>query len=236
MQYPLNGLAGNLSNEVYSTQVKQFNISPTLMFSKVEKDIYYLKFNNMCHTNQIIKGTISVDNKILKEKLESWIRPEDRKYIKLVSWNTQQSIFAFDADIWLEDAIKNSVNTVNMVTFSKSYRLSKQLPYMIRVYGLNMAYEKYIADAFKNKLKKNSKTREDIFSMITSITGKNLGLDKINMFEYNYVYSSNSVTVNLKPLYMTTILAAASMYLKKKDNKKDKDFDKTVGLFIKLKR
>ena len=237
MEYPLSGLMGRLDNDIYSEKVKQFDISPVLMFSKVEKDVYYLKFNNMCHTNQILKGTISVDNKILQMKLNSWIRPEDRKYIKLVNCNTQYSIFAFDADIWLEDAVKNSVNTVNFTTFSKTYRLSKQLPYMIRVYGLSMAYEKYIAEAFKKKLKKNSKTRDDIFSMITTFTGKVLTLDKINMFEYTYVYSSNSVMVSLKPLYIGTVLAAASLYLKRKDNKKkDKNFDKNVEFFLKLKR
>ena len=237
MTYPLSGLMGRLDNEVSSDKVKQFDISPILMFSKVEKDVYYLKFSNMCHTNQIIKGVISVDNKTLQLKLNNWIRPEDRKYIKLVSCNTQYSIFAFDADVWLEDAIKNSTNVVNFTTFSKSYKLSKQLPYMIRVYGLSMAYEKYIAETFKKKLKQNVKTREDIFSMITTFTGKLLTLDKINMFDYTYVYSSNSVSVTLKPIYMGSILAAASMYLKKKDNKKkDKNFDKTVGFFLKLKR
>ena len=54
---------------------------------------------------------------------------------------------------------------------------------MIRVYGLSMAYEKYIAETFKKKLKQNVKTREDIFSMITTFTGKLLTLDKINMFD-----------------------------------------------------
>lgn len=236
MLYPLKGLEGQLSNDVHTSQVKQFSIAPQIVFSRVEKEVYYLKFNNMCHTNQIISNTISVDSDVLKRKLESWIRPEDRKYIKLVSWNTQYSVFAFDADIWLEEALKNSVNVVSYTTFSKSYRLSKQLPYMIRVYGLGMTYEKYIAEAFKRKLRKNTKTREDIFSMITSITNKVLTLDKLNIFEYNYVYSSNSVTVSLKPLFMGSVLAATAQCLKNKDKKKDINFDKTVGLFIKLKQ
>ena len=68
MTYPLSGLMGRLDNEVSSDKVKQFDISPILMFSKVEKDVYYLKFSNMCNTNQVIKGVISVDNKVLQLK------------------------------------------------------------------------------------------------------------------------------------------------------------------------
>ena len=235
-QYPLKGLQGQLSNEVYSIQVKQFNIFPSLMFSKVENDVYYLKFNNMCSTNQIIKGVISVNQDELKRKLEAWIRPEDRKYIKLASYNTQYSVFAFDLDKWLDDSVKNTVNTISYATFTKSYRLSKQLPYMIRVYGLGMAYEKLITEHFKNYLKKNTKTREDIFSMVTDITLKPLGIEKTSMFDYKYDYTGNSIIVSLKPLYIASVIAAASKIMNSKDKNKKVDFDKKVSMFLKFKR
>jgi hypothetical protein len=235
-QMPFTGL-NKQSNFLAPQQIKQFNINPQIMFSKVEKGIYYLKFNNMCYSNQVFSnGTLSVDNTILKQKLNSWLRPEDRKYIKLVNYNTNTSIFAFNIKDWVDDAFKDTSGTsINYLSFSKTYKLKKQLPYLIKFYGIGILYEKAIAEEFKEHLKRNRKTREDIFSMITKTTGKVLTLDKISIFDYTYVYMTNSVTVSLKPIYVGTMLAAANKFLnEKKDNKKG-NFDKTVGLFLKIK-
>ena len=217
-------------------QVKQFSVNPQIMFSKVEKGIYYLKFNNMCYTSQFVGNEFSVDNNILKQKLTSWLKPDDRKYIKLISCDTRTSIFAFNIKDWIDDAFKDtSGSTINYLSFSKTYKLKKQLPYLIKIYGVSIIYEKAIAEEFKEHLKRNKKTREDIFSMITKATGKILTLDKISIFDYNYIYMTNSVTVSLKPIYVGIMIAAATKYLnEKKDNKKS-DFDKSVGLFLKIK-
>lgn len=229
---PLKGLG--VRNIESIPTVKQFNIFPRIVQTKVFQGEYYLTFQNMCASTQIFTTTVKFDSSELERKLNFWIRPDDRKYIKLVSFNANQSIYKFDVDLWLQDALKDSMPSVNFSTFTKSYRFKKALPYMIRVYGMPYVYEKHIADKFKNALKKQPKTRENIFSMITSITGKVLGLDKINYFEYKYNWQSNTVTVNLKPIYFASVLAAASLYLKKKDVKKP-DFDKTTLAFLKLK-
>lgn len=236
MTFPLQGLGSRIVPDVQTQSVKQFGISPVFVYSKIEKDVYYLKFNNMCFTNQIVPGVLTVDNDVLKSKMINWLKPDDRKYIKLVSCNTQYSIFAFDADVWLEDSLKNSTNSIIYTTFQKSYKLSQQLPYLIRVYGLNMIYEKYIADTFKKKLKNNTNTRQDILSMITGTIKKVVSIEKLNCFEYKYVYQSNTVNVSLKPIFYGIALAAIAKLANKKQTKETKNFDKTVEFFLKTKR
>lgn len=220
--------------EPLSQPITQFSIFPRIAYSKIEKDDYYLTFQNFCAPlNLSTINNFNFDQNLLKKKLEAWIKPEDRKYIKLVYFTTIKSIFKFDVDLWLQDALKDNMATINYSTFSKSYRLKKQLPYMVRVWGLTNLYEKHVAEKFKQLLKRQPKNREDVFSMITKFTGKTLGLDKINYFEYSYNWQSNTITVNLKPIYFASILATASLYLKKKKTNKV-DFDKSVMKFLKI--
>lgn len=230
--FPLNGTRKR-SFEISSQPTTQFNIFPRIAYSRVENNDYYMTFQNFCSTMQITPGLINVDQTALKRKLEAWVRPEDRKYIKLVSFNTNKSVFKFDVDVWLNDVFKGTIPSTNVSTFTKSYRFTKQLPYMVRVYGLTYLYEKHVAEKFRAFLKKQPDKRESVFSMITNITGKTLGLDKLNMFEYTYNWQSNTINVNLKPIYFASVLAAASMYLKKKNTKK-LDFDKSVMKFLKI--
>ena len=67
------------------------------------------------------------------------------------------------------------------------------------------------------------------------ISKKHLNLDSLNLFDYRYDKVSNSVVVSVKPIYVASLTAAATVMVKDETWKKKVNFDKTVGMFLKFK-
>lgn len=232
--YPLKGLQGRLDNGLSNQPVVDFSINPLIVNSKIQNDTLIFTFNNMCFNNKPIPGELKVNQSVLKQKLNSWIRPQDRKYIKLADFNNQNSKFVFDIDSWLEDGIK-SYTTFATLGMSKTYKLGKQLPYMVSVYGNEFEYGKYIAEKFRRKLKQYPELRKNIFGIVEDVSRKHLKMDSVAMFEYKYSRINNTVSVSVKPVYLASIAGAISIMAKDDSWKKKVNFDKTVGMFLKFK-
>ena len=231
--YPLKGLQGRLDG-VSSKPVTDFSINPLIASSRIQNDTYIFTFNNMCFNNLPHTGDLKVDQNVLKQKLNTWIKPQDRKYIKLVDFNNQTSKFVFDIDSWLEDGLKN-YTTFATLGMSKTYKLGRQLPYMMLVYGNEFEYGKYIAERFRRKLKQYPELRKNIFGIVEDVSRKHLKMDSVSMFEYKYSKINNTVYVGVKPVYIATIAGAISVMSKDESWKKKVNFDKTVGMFLKFK-
>lgn len=232
--YPLKGLSGRVDTDITNKPVTQFAINPMIVSANIRNDMYIFTFNNMCYNNLPNKGYLNVDSKVLKEKLEAWIKPSDRKYIKLAYFDKQTSKFVFDIEAWLEDGMKNCTAYGDPMKMSKTYRLSVKLPYMIGVYGNEFEFSKYISEHFKKALVKKPELRKNIFGIIEDISRKHLKMDSVGMFEYNYNRMSNAVSVSVKPHYAAGLVASATILLKDESWKKKIDFDKTVGMFLKI--
>lgn len=228
---PFSGRVEGLETQPTS----QFNIAPSIVSSKVINDVYYFTFMNLCHNNMPTVGQLKVNQAALKDKLNKWIKPQDRKYIKLVDFNTQTSKFAFDIDEWLKDSLKNCAPVKMSFGMSKTFRLNVALPYMIRVYGMEMEFGKYVSEHFKKALKQNKLLRGTVFGALEEIINKTLNKEAISMFDYTYDRMNNSVNVSVKPIYLATLTLVTTSYIKKEDKKKKIDFDKTVGMFLKIK-
>lgn len=235
--YPLQGIAGRAVDNSLSTKpVDIFSISPLIIGSYLQNDLYVFNFKNMCFNNQPVRDYLRVNQTILKSKLEGWLKQSDKKYIKLADYNNLDSKFVFDIDAWLDDSLKGCKPYTNYLAMSKSYKLSKQLPYMVSVYGMETEYGKYICEHFKKYLKTHKELRNNVFGIIEDICTKHLHLESISMFDYTYNRMSNSVVVSVKPVYVATITAAAYKLKSSLDDKKKVDFDKSVGMFLKFKK
>lgn len=232
--YPLKGLQGRLDTGLSNQPVSDFSINPLIVNSKIQNDTLIFTFNNMCFNNMPNPGDLKVNQSILKQKLSSWIKPQDRKYIKLADFNNQISKFVFDIDSWLEDGIKSCTTFATLGT-SKTYKLGKQLPYMVSVYGNEFEYGKYIAERFRRKLRQYPELRKNIFGIVEDVSRKHLKMDSVTMFEYKYSRINNTVSVSVKPVYLASIVGAISVIAKDVSLKKKVNFDKTVGMFLKFK-
>lgn len=233
--YPLKGLSGRVDTEISAKPSINFVINPILISNGLNGDEYYFIFNNMCFDNSPRRGILKVDHNILKSKLQSWIKPSDRAYIKLESFDNTKSRFSFCIDDWLKDGLKNCKPYDNFLSMSRSYKLGRQLPQMVLLYGTEMTYGKYIAEHFKKMLKQSNQLRSNVFGIIEEISKKHLNLDSLNLFDYRYDKVSNSVIVSVKPIYVASLTAAATIMAKDDSWKKKVNFDKTVGMFLKFK-
>lgn len=235
MMYPFQGPAARLTKDVVSGPVEQFSINPMIIHSEVVGGKYYFTFQNMCYTGQPIAGNLVVNKNTLKQKLEAWVKPNDRKYIKIVDFNSTKSKFVFDIDSWIEDGLKNCKPYNNNLSLSKGYKLGCQLPYMVSVYGMEMAYGKLVSERFKEILKSKPELRKNVFGIIEDISEKKLKIKSTFMFDYRYDKIMNSVIVSVKPTFISSIMATATILAQDKSWKKKVDFDKKVGMFFKFK-
>lgn len=233
--YPLKGLMGREDPEVNTGTISDFSIAPAIYNARLVNDKYLFTFNNMCFNGSLVQpgALLNANMTILKTKLNNWIKPSDRKYIKLESCNKQTSVFSFDIDSWLEDGLKNCRPYYDNLKMTRKYKMSVQLPYMVRVYGMETVYGKYISEHFKKALSKKPELRKNVFGIIEDITTKHLKMDSLKVFEYNYDSIWNSVNVNVNPIYISGIIGATVALQKDKSWKKKINFDKSVGMYLK---
>jgi hypothetical protein len=106
---------------------------------------------------------------------------------------------------------------------------------MVSVYGLEMEFGKYVEEHFKRALKTNKLLRNTVFGALEHIINKTLGKDSVSMFDYSYNRMNNAVNVSVKPIYLATLTLVTTKFIKDDKLKKEVDFDKTVGMFLKIK-
>lgn len=227
------GPSGRLDKSVPVQPATQFSISPLLIRAAVEKDEYCFYFNNMCYSGQPSKGGLVVNRNTLKDKLNSWIRPSDRKYVRLEAFTNEKSKFVFDIDSWMDDSLKTCRPESSAFYMTQSYRLNRPLPYMVMAYGMEMEYGKYITDHFKAYLKKNKIYRSKVLGAMEKVADRAFGLSSLSVFEYRYNKITNSVVMSVKPVFAASLLAAGAAVLKSGAVKRA-DFDRSVGVFLRL--
>jgi hypothetical protein len=224
--YPQTGLAAktNIPKEKVS---KTFSINPSIINSKIEGGMYYFSFNNNCYSVNMDFYT-KIDQDTLKTKLNNWLRESDKKYIKLVSFDTNKSRFVFDIDAWLDDGMKNIKSTKSIIRFQRKYMLKVQPPYIVRTCGQRYDLQKYIASYFKDYCKKHPELRKTVFNIVTDEVEKKMRIGAVNYFDYSYDYQSNCISVSLKPVYEMTVMSAIILMLQKKNETKTMGFDNSV--------
>lgn len=202
-----------------------FSISPCIMNSAVRGGKYIFTFSNGCMMKDLRK---TVNQSLLKTKLETWLKPSDRKYIKLTYYDTNRSIFEFNVDKWLDDSLNGVDSGVKVVRFQKKYRLRVIPPYMVRACGTRVEFENYIAKYFKEYCRAHQKVRKSMFDMVTSETERKMNLSAVNFFDYRYDYQSNYIYATLKPVYQAMVITAIVLAARRKDNNSGMGFDDSV--------
>ena len=228
------GGSQNLNDLANKKPIKKFNINPLFVRSNYDKEKYEMYFQNMCFDGTPYLGILNVDQSVLKNKLETWIKPKDRKYVHLDEFTNTKSKFVFNIKEWMDDGFKSVKPYTDYVTFTRTYRLANPLPVCVSVYGTSMIYEKQIAEYFKKYLKENAKLRKDVYGMIENITSKTLNTSHLSMFDYKYNNVENSISITLKPQFVGGVLAALKVMVDKQSALKKVNFDKTVKKYLNI--
>jgi hypothetical protein len=190
-------------------KITEFNIAPALVNSKSNRNGYFefLFINNIYPIKFTGLGTITkIDKNKLKQRLEAFIKPTDRKYIKLSEFTHMKSIFIFDIDEWLNDCFKN----IKIEAFNSSWDRVAKLklipPHMVRIFAMRLDIEKYIGTYFKTYVEKHPIMRKDLVKHIPQSVFKVFNLKEENLFDFIYEYSSNRIIGRLKPQYVAMIV------------------------------
>lgn len=208
--------------------IKTFNINPSLIHAEVISGVYYFTFQNYCFNGSSSVFGTHFDQNVLKDKLTSWLKPDDRKYIKIVSYDTTKSKFAFDIDRWLDDSFTGVKARTSLVRFQRVYSLKVMPPFMVRSYGQRIEFERYVGAYFKDYCKEHPKLRKTVFNIITNEVERTLNINAVNFFDYSYDYGSNHIAVTLKSAYQMTVMAAIVAALNKDDKTKSMGFTNSV--------
>jgi hypothetical protein len=200
-------------------EIIDFNISPVLVNSKSNRNGYFefLFINNIYPTKFTGLGTITkADKNKLKQKLEAFIKPTDKKYIKLSEFTHMRSVYIFNIEEWLNDCFKN----IKIEAFNSSWDRVAKLkiipPHMVRIFAMRLDIEKYIGTYFKTYIGKHPVLRKDLIKHIPQSAFKIFNLKEENLFDFVYEYNSNRIIGRLKPQYVGIIILAIT---KLKNNK-----------------
>jgi hypothetical protein len=145
---------------------------------------------------------------VLKEKLEAKIQPADKKYMKLTSFTRQKSVYTFDDEEWLKDALKDVKGRLYLSKWDKEFSLQIRLPRMVLINGMTAYMEKHIAFLFSKYIERKPDVKKKLLSVVPESVEKMLRLDPLRMFDFSYVYMSNKVIAKLKQQYAIMILYA----------------------------
>ncbi|MDR0676821.1 MAG: hypothetical protein LBF97_07280 [Elusimicrobiota bacterium] len=213
--FKLAPLSPNIQSQITKTikiedKVIEFGVNPVLINSKTSIRTGNFEFsflNNVFPIKFTGLGTITkIDKNKLKQKLEAFIKPTDRKYIKLSEFTHMKSIFTFDIDAYLDDCFKN----IKIESFNSSWDRVAKLkiipPHMVRGFAMRIDIEKYIGTYFKKYIEKHPIMRKDLVKALPKEALKVFNLKEENLFNFIYEYSTNRIIGRLKPEYVAMII------------------------------
>lgn len=191
--------------------VPDFDVNITFVNAKVSNGKYSFLFMNSIMSKSLTSNSMGIrasqiDMKKLQASIMSKVDKKDLKYIKLKEFSTSRSIFIFDIDSWLDDALKNVSGKVYLSRYDKEFRLNIQPPTMVRHYGIRVEFSKYVANYFKEYAKKKPQQRNSLFNIIPKSYEKTLKTHISNMFDYEYDFQSNRIIVRLKTIFLTGLI------------------------------
>lgn len=231
-------IPSNLPKEIDNIQTPEksdFSISPSFIRCSFMNNNLYILYDNLCFSpNMSMFTNVKFDRILLKNKLEKFIKQEDKKYVKLDTFDVNRSRFCFDIESWLNDSFKGVIPT-KILGYKRVFKLKKKVPLMLEAYTGRIVLKGYIDKYFKEYVKKHTELRKEIFGIITDNIEKVLKLNAVNMFDYNYDFLSNTITISLKAVYISTLVSWIAVESSKPKVNTTSDFDKNVYDFLKFK-
>lgn len=214
-----------------TTKIEDFDVTLTFINAKVSNGKYTFLFINSIMSRDFSTLNMGVrasqiNFKELQKKIMGKVNKTDLKYIKIKEFSTSRTVFVFDIDTWLADALKNIKGVVFLSRFDKEYRLKIQPPKMVMYYGIRPDFSKYVANYFKEYAKKKPSQRDTLFSIIPKAFEKTISVSIVNMFDYEYEFQNNRIIVRLKPIFITGLIF--SIFALTKKEKEKKSFDDLV--------
>lgn len=214
-----------------TSKIENFDLTLTFINAKVANGKYTFLYMNNIISKDFSIGSMGIrasqiNFRELQSKIMSNVNKSDLKYIKLKEFNTSKSIFVFDIDSWLDDALKNVKGVVFLSRFDKEYRLKIQPPKMVMYYGIRPDFSKYVASYFKEYIKKKPNQRNVLFDMVPKNYENVIKTNTANMFDYEYEFQNNRMIVRLKSVYITGLIFSAFSLISKENQKKS--FDEMV--------
>ena len=185
------------------TEEKSF--IPKIRPTKQEPNItlQFLLADDLKRKYKIVFMVLGIEEKPEKRKLRKAILDNissfDRKYMILNNFNTRKAVFYLNERKWFNDALRGVRPKTELSTFSRSYKLKIKIPDMIKDDILMDNFFEFIKRHFKEWIdKKDRKILKD-FRLKTR--------RKISsMFDYEYDYQWNTITVRLKTIYRVGLI------------------------------
>lgn len=199
---------GFLDIKKQADNIMEFGINMSLVNSKMNHsgEFEFLFINNVYPIKFTGLGTITkIDKNKLKQKLEAFVKPTDKKYIKLKEFTHMKSIFIFDYESWFDDSFKTTDGLPFASMWDRKFKLKVIPPYFTRVYAMRLDIGKYIETYFKKYIEKRPQMRKMLVKHIPNELFKVLGTQPEALFNYQYDYSSNCIIARLKSEYIALI-------------------------------
>ena len=149
----------------------------------------------------------------LRDAILANISTHDRKYMMIKSFTNKKAIFELNTKKWLGDATRGIKPITRIASFSRSYRLKVRVPDMIVTDILSDVFNKFLLRHFKVWI--NTRDKREIVKKFKIRNRSRL----TSLFDYNYDYQWNTVTISLKFLYRGALLLGIRSTIANRFNK-----------------
>lgn len=166
---------------------------------------------------QITPKNINMNS--LKNALEQWLKPRDRKYFLIDNLDTRHVEFIFDHKKWLKDATSGLKGEIQFSKFDRVFKLKKQPPFLILTDDARFQFEEFIIRKFKEWLENSKKEAKYFKNLFPNNFRSKIRTKLRNMFDWSYDFQWNRITAKLKTFYILALLYAINIGVKAYKNK-----------------
>lgn len=157
----------------------------------------------------------NIDMESLRFSIIEHIKPYDRDYMILHSFDHRKAEFRLNTKKWFKDATNNLKSTTHISKFDRSFKLKKQPPYMIMHDFLRNQWAKFVVRKFKEWMENQKKEAQFFKFLVPESLRSTIRIKLRNMFEWYYDIQWNIVVAKLKPIWIMSFLYATGTALKK---------------------
>lgn len=179
----------------------------------------------------------NVDSNSYKIAIESNIPAEDRKFLSIKKIDSFGVILKFEIEKWIDSAFNSVSPKVEQIGFKKTYK-SRIRPPRVMAYDVFMKqWQDAICKEFSNWIIKNHKESSLIEKILPEDLKKKVKNNINDLFDFAFDINNNSIIVTLKPIWVMSVMYAASQFGDKKiSDINNLDVSKNRNFFVNVDR
>lgn len=244
----------NFLNPIFlNTNIRQQKFVEKIKIDRTDVSLQFLLGNNATDTYRVVyivnlnpgirlkdpSITLSPRNinmESLRNAIIANIRPYDKKYMVLKTFDTRKAEFHLDTDKWFKDATTGLNPKTHYSKFDRAFKLKIAPPRMILQDFIRKYWGEFVIKQFKKWLEVQKKEAKFFKYLIPENLRSKIRQKIRNMFDWQYDIQSNTIVAKLKPIWILALVYATGSAFRKINKSDLKNRNKKEMFSVKVKK